>query len=181
MYSRSFYPETNEQSIPENYVGTAFSEKEIPEAVSERISEPEPAEIPASVPATKDGFLSSFTKLPFLSGLFSGDGKLLKMPKIGSEEILIIGIAALMFFSVDGDKAVFTPEYYLMKHFSHFVKRGAKYVTMKGEMASDCTCFKNPDGGYVLVIDNPYKEPQVVTVMGKSYELKPRSINTITF
>ena len=83
--------------------------------------------------------------------------------------------------SVDGDKAIFTPEYYLMKHFSHFVKRGAKYVTMKGEYASSCTCFKNPDGSHVLVVDNPYRDAKVITVEGKSYELLPRSVNTITF
>ena len=83
--------------------------------------------------------------------------------------------------SVDGDKAIFTPEYYLMKHFSHFVKRGAKYVLLKGEMASNGTCFKNPDGTHVLIIDNPYKEERVITIANKSYVLSPRSINTITF
>ena len=83
--------------------------------------------------------------------------------------------------TVKDGKATFTPEFYMMKHFSHFVKRGAKYVNMKGEFASNCTCFKNPDGGYVLVVGNPYKTTQVISIGGKSYELEPRSVNTITF
>ena len=46
--------------------------------------------------------------MPFLSGIF-GDGGLLgglnlKMPKIGTEEILILATAAFLFFSKDGDK-----------------------------------------------------------------------------
>lgn len=83
--------------------------------------------------------------------------------------------------SVKDGKAKYTPEFYMMKHFSHFVKRGAKYVEMKGEFASNCTCFKNPDGSYVLVVGNPYRTEQIISVGGKSYALPPRSVNTITF
>lgn len=83
--------------------------------------------------------------------------------------------------SVKDGKATFTPEFYLMKHFSHFVKRGAKYVEIKGEFASNCTCFKNGDGTYALVVGNPYTTSKVISIRGKSYELQPRSINTITF
>ena len=79
---------------------------------------------------------------------------------------------------VDG-KAELTPEFYLMKHFSHFVKRGAKYLKLKGEYSSATAAFKNPDGSIVLVAANPYYEEQVITFGGSSYALPPRSINTI--
>ncbi len=79
---------------------------------------------------------------------------------------------------VDG-KGVLTPEFYLMKHFSHFVKRGAKYLKIKGEYSSSTVAFKNPGGEIVLVMANPYEEEQVVSFGGSSYALPPRSINTV--
>ena len=79
---------------------------------------------------------------------------------------------------VDG-KGTLTPEFYLMKHFSHFVKRGARYLKLKGEYSSSSVAFKNPDGSIVLVVANPYTDDMTVTFEGKSYVLPPRSINTI--
>ena len=81
--------------------------------------------------------------------------------------------------SVKDGKRIYTPEFYLMKHYSHFVKRGAKYVELKGEFASSCSAFRNPDGQVVIVCYNPYDFSKVITVEGKSYMLEPRSINTI--
>lgn len=76
-------------------------------------------------------------------------------------------------------KGYLTPEFYLMKHFSHFVKRGARYLKLKGEYSSSAVAFRNPDGSLVLVAANPYYEEMVITVNGSSYALPPRSINTI--
>lgn len=81
--------------------------------------------------------------------------------------------------SVNDGKATFNPEFYLMKHFAHFIKRGARYVEIKGEFASNCSAFKNPDGSYVVAVYNPYKENKVITIGNSSYELEPSSINTI--
>lgn len=104
MYSRSFYPDAGEQSIPENYVGTAFAEQASAEKTSElEISDRSPDTQAVSAQAADGGIFSSITKLPILSGIF-GTGSKLKMPKLGSEEILIIAIAALLFFSKNGDK-----------------------------------------------------------------------------
>lgn len=80
---------------------------------------------------------------------------------------------------VKDGKARLTPEFYLMKHFSHFIKRGAKYLKLKGEFSSACAAFKNPDGKTVLVAANPYTEERTITFLGASYTLPPRSINTI--
>ena len=61
--------------------------------------------VTASVGARESGL---FSGIPFLSGLFGGGSipflSSVKMPKIGIEEILIIGAALLMFFSKNGDK-----------------------------------------------------------------------------
>ena len=79
---------------------------------------------------------------------------------------------------VDG-KAHLTNEYYLMKHFSHFVKRGARYVKMHGDMSSICTAFQNPNGEYVVVAYNPYPHDITVTINKKSYLLPVDSVSTI--
>jgi len=81
--------------------------------------------------------------------------------------------------TVENGEYQFTPEFYMMKHFAHFVKRGAKYLTVQGEFSSNCCAFKNPDGQTVLVIANPYQFEKLITVLGKSYLLKPLSVNTI--
>ena len=84
-----------------------------------------------------------------------------------------------LIYVLDG-KAPYTPEFYLMKHFSHFVKRGARYLRLKGEHSSSSVAFRNPDGTLVLIVSNPYKEETVITFEGSSYALPPRSISTIT-
>lgn len=79
---------------------------------------------------------------------------------------------------LDG-KPNYTPEFYLMKHFAHFVKRGAKYVSVKGEFASNCAAFENPNGEKILVLANPYKTDKAIEIEGKAYTLPAESINTI--
>lgn len=79
---------------------------------------------------------------------------------------------------VDG-KGTLTPEFYLMKHYSHFVKRGATYVRLKGEFSSNCSAFRNPDGDLVVVVRNPYESEKKITLEGKTYAIPPRSINTV--
>ncbi len=81
---------------------------------------------------------------------------------------------------VKDKKAMLTPEFYLMKHFSHFVKRGARYLKLKGEYSSSSVAFKNPDGTLVLVCANPYDEEITISFEGSSFALPPKSINTIT-
>ena len=81
--------------------------------------------------------------------------------------------------SVKDGKGIYTPEFYLMKHFSHFVKRGAKYIETKGEFASSCASFKNPDGQVVTVVYNPYEFEKTITIGESSYVLPPKSVNTI--
>ncbi len=112
MYSRSYYPEGERVSLPENYDGTAFMERN--EAANEEaapeVSFSESAETP--VFKSDEGHESTRASAPFglpiLSGLFGKGGMLgglgLRMPNIGTEEILILATAAFLFFSKNGDR-----------------------------------------------------------------------------
>ena len=80
---------------------------------------------------------------------------------------------------VNDKKACFTPEYYMMKHFSHFVKRGARYIQMNGDMSTLCTAFENPDGQRIVVAYNPYPHDITVSIEGVNYLLPVNTINTI--
>lgn len=101
MYARSYYPETPERmNIPQNYDGTAFSEREEgPDQESlqtgGRIQNEESVE-------------AGLGRIPILSSLFGKGSALpsfsLRLSDIGTEEILIIAAAAFLFFSKEGDK-----------------------------------------------------------------------------
>lgn len=102
MYSRNFYTTESEKTpLPESYGGTAFAPSDTPdvqdtcEEIEETVSEA--ADVSAGI--TKGQSL--------LSGLFGDRGffgiSSLKLPKIGTEEILIIAAALFLIFSKDGD------------------------------------------------------------------------------
>ena len=111
MYSRSYYPDSPDRvNLPENYDGTAFMERRDAEAAD-----------PVEAPYTENSethreqaepvgsrLLSGVGGIPILSGLFDKGGLLgglgLKMPSIGTEEILILATAAFLFFSKNGDR-----------------------------------------------------------------------------
>lgn len=111
MYSRSFYP-TEGSSPPENYSGTAFSEP------APLFDPPLPDSSPDE-PALSNSVTENFEEgkeksepaglfnIPLLSGLLRGSGLggtfSDLFSKIGIEEILIIAVAAFLFFSKDGD------------------------------------------------------------------------------
>ena len=79
----------------------------------------------------------------------------------------------------------YRPEYYAVKHFSHFVKPGAiqlAYTPWTDKVKA--LCYRNPDGGIVVVMTNWADAERRVSfkVAGKSYSLalKPHSFNTVT-
>jgi glucosylceramidase len=82
-------------------------------------------------------------------------------------------------------QVTFNGEYYVMRHFSQFVKPGAKRVLTTG-VWGDKIAFVNPDGSTVLVIGNSAKQPLpiVLNVAGRSdggtvnVTLPARSVNT---
>ncbi len=88
MYTRS-YPEDEIRGVPEGYAGNAFRDE-----VEEKEDRKEES---VSAGSFLDKLLPSS-----LGNLFSGN--LLKNFHLGWEELLILAVAALLFFSRDGDK-----------------------------------------------------------------------------
>ena len=84
----------------------------------------------------------------------------------------------------------YTPEYYVFKHVSHYVQRGAEVLGLHTNFA-DALGFRNPDGRIVLVLANKDDAPKTVGVSVlvkkalpyipgvKPFTLPARSINTI--
>lgn len=90
---------------------------------------------------------------------------------------------AMVTVQAEQNNYVLNPDYYVMKHFSSAVERGAIRLEMKGAFAGDSVVFRNPNGSMVYVIFNPFKTKETVTILyydeNISFELEPQSINTI--
>jgi glucosylceramidase len=73
-------------------------------------------------------------------------------------------------------------EYYLMKHFSHYIKPGARLIETSGEF-DNLLAFVNPDKSVVLVAQNETNKPlELNFTFGESSfscSLDPLSFNTI--
>ena len=80
---------------------------------------------------------------------------------------------------IDGE-VVYNPDYYMVKHFSHFVKRGAVMLNTKSSFNTNCIFFKNPDNSVVGILVNPFDVEKTVTIEDKNYVLPPKSFNSIT-
>ena len=78
-------------------------------------------------------------------------------------------------------KLVYNPEYYLMKHLSHFIKQGA-HLLKTGEV--NALSFVNPDGEIIIILENELKEPvvRIIKIDNKQIKvtLKPESFNTVS-
>ena len=76
---------------------------------------------------------------------------------------------------------VYNPEYYLLKHFSHYIKPGARKLALAGK-AEHCLAFLNPGNQLVLIIYNE-KPGRAITKIsfGNQFidpDLAPGSLNT---
>lgn len=73
-------------------------------------------------------------------------------------------------------------EYYLIKHFSHYVLPGAQRLPVSGEF-TEMLAFKNTDGSIALLLNNKEEQAKKATIrLGEknlSVELQANSINTI--
>lgn len=78
---------------------------------------------------------------------------------------------------------IYNPEFYLMKHFSHFVAKGAVKLEAKGHFTGTSLAFENPNGEIVLIVSNDMDMNRKFTFKGNgkefSVELKANSFNTI--
>ncbi|MDO7886454.1 glycoside hydrolase family 30 protein [Hymenobacter cheonanensis] len=66
-----------------------------------------------------------------------------------------------------------TPEYYLLKHLSHYVLTGAKRLTTSGQF-DNVLAFQNPDKSIILVAQNPDAAPRTVAIRVGQRVLTPR-------
>jgi glucosylceramidase len=77
-------------------------------------------------------------------------------------------------------EVVFTPEFYVMKHLSHFVQPGASLLSVSD--SSDMLAFKNPDGKIIIVLANQSsaEKTQILKIDEKYVDvtIKPNSFNT---
>ncbi len=77
----------------------------------------------------------------------------------------------------------YSPEYYVLKHASHYVQPGARVLTLGGTF-SDALGFLNPDGRIVLLLANQSDAPKTVSIDGlpghaRTLTLPAGSINTL--
>lgn len=74
------------------------------------------------------------------------------------------------------------PEYYLMRHYSQFVKPGARFIEAMGRWSANCCAFENTDGSVAIVAFNHQHVARELTVNVKgevfSADLEPHSIHT---
>lgn len=77
----------------------------------------------------------------------------------------------------------YTPEYYELKHLSHYALPGAKRLLLNGSTYEDMLGFVNPDGSVALIVANQTEEPSEVSIQlnGQTLAvaLQPNSLNTL--
>ncbi len=90
-------------------------------------------------------------------------------------------------YSIDTKNGTFTrnPEYYVMRHYAHYVKPGAQLLETTGHWHSMAQAYRNPDGQVVVVVQNALEREMPFTfadpenpAKGVKATLAPRSFNT---
>lgn len=88
---------------------------------------------------------------------------------------------SMVTIDVNTHEITFHPEFYLMKHFSHYIQKDAYKLKLSGY--NDALAFYNPDGSCIIVVSNPSDKPEKfsIKVDNKHIELilKANSFNTI--
>ncbi len=84
---------------------------------------------------------------------------------------------------VENGQYKLAPEFYVMKHFSRYIQKGAVRLVLSGHWTGTSVAFRNPDGSIVLVTQNgfPFEQKVDFTVDGETYTftLAPDSMNTM--
>lgn len=79
-------------------------------------------------------------------------------------------------------EVTYNPEFYVMKHFSHFIKPGAVRLGTKGHFTGNALAFENLDGTIVIIVNNSMKKDRKITIKAnglvQSVILKAGSFNT---
>ena len=90
---------------------------------------------------------------------------------------------ALITIEPDTKKVIYNPEFYVMKHFSHFISPDAVRLGTKGHWNGASLAFENPNGEIVLVVSNALDRERKFTFRRNDEEfsvvLERNSFNTI--
>lgn len=91
---------------------------------------------------------------------------------------------ALVSVAPDGKSYRLTPDYWLLRHLSAFVRPGARYLPTSSFVGyENQMAFRNPDGSVVLVINNEMAKPLSVGLVIGNRQLTPTlpadSFNTL--
>lgn len=82
-------------------------------------------------------------------------------------------------------QVVYNPEYYVMKHFAGFIKKGATRIVTEGNWNSVVVAFENPDHSKIVVMQNAMDRAEKVTLQVDGEEhtvlLPPNSFHTFVF
>ena len=86
---------------------------------------------------------------------------------------------------IEKDEVYFTPLYYIMAHFSKFIRPDAKVIEAQNtDMELMVTAVKNPDGGIAVVVFNEGKTAKSFDLklgaISKNISISPQAIQTIT-
>ncbi len=88
---------------------------------------------------------------------------------------------SMITIDTQSEEVIYNPEFYLMKHFSHYVKPGAVKLDVKND--GQFLAFKNPDNSVIIQYYNMLSEAEMVSfnINGDNltFELDPKSLNTI--
>ncbi|MFT4752773.1 MAG: glucosylceramidase [Salibacteraceae bacterium] len=84
----------------------------------------------------------------------------------------------------DKDEVYFTPLFYVLNHFSKFIRPGAKRIDFKNsDTQLQVTAAQNPDGSIAVVVLNMAEMSKNISVQIKSetvvYSIAPKAIQTI--
>ena len=70
------------------------------------------------------------------------------------------------------NEVIYNPQYYLTKHFSHYIKPGARRIKTDGNYG-DKIAFQNPDGEVILVVKNSAGSDFEVAININGKKVKP--------
>lgn len=99
----------------------------------------------------------------------------------------LAGVAPELLFTITADthEVRHNPEYYVMRHFSKYVRPGAKVLGTTSHFNSMAIAFRNPDGTIVVVTQNALEDERPFEFAdpadasrGFKATLAPRSFNT---
>jgi glucosylceramidase len=90
---------------------------------------------------------------------------------------------AMITVDLETGRVTYNPDFYVMKHFSHFVGPGAVRIGLEGCWSANALAFENRDGTRALVVSNPFADVQTISCNHGSetisMKMEPLSINTV--